>query len=1089
MAEVGDKKTPKIHRTAVGLDPSGHDRDEQAFIPGPGGKVGLCSPEFTAGLLKNGKKVYTGREKSGEAGNPVIWVDEDVYHSPAKGEGNPTPAQTARAKRLAGLGDEYGACVDLPENRSTAVAWPKDATTPFPGAVYFVKSPGKDKPFKGLYPCNTSQKQGPHFFPTISASLSPEHMRGLAVLGSYTKINSCFEKPDKIKGGDDEDDEESSSQSKAPAKAFLHLLNEPGRIRELIAQLTGVPSDKIYDLYVSRDTDFSATANPLIPLPVIKQILPQLFIMLDESLRSEKLHRESTARQEGFQDRMNDKAMARQEAFQRRILWQQLGLNAFQMGALAVWQQRRMEKFQRELQGGKDIDPMKFLQDHTKDAARPDYVQVIEGPTFNKALTEMIEVSDNESRPHIFVTSPPDVPESDSGGIGKSKVIQRFLQMVAQKDPRVPHLHGKTIIVFDTGAFAAEGAQIVGLLDKAFKALDGIVEKNPNIIIYVPESHQLDEVGVASLGNGKVSESATDKLKTRLLAEGAHKIYKKAMLIFDSDKSAGMLSRGSVGRRFNKVVRYLSTIDEAVDILRQLTDTILGRKREGRPWVFEPEVYRAIVEISPYVQDGGIPSRDVNALEEFGNYLRRKNVEGRIGLDTVVQYASEKMNVSPEVVQELFTKIEALKQAGVNEADIATWTRTQRVAAAQTARLTPQQIDALFAQAGRDGPPPPSGHNGGNGPGGNGRGGVGGNGSGEPMPPPGAAGTGGAPGRPSGGPSAPSELTRTVPEPEGFGAELEIKGDLRRLEGPGIPKKVGFIQGTKGVAGGVAPIAIPKVMERLGIWSPEQASFYSVGLLGAAVIANPAALPEFVVTLAPFMLGEEGAKYIADKGGQALHVESLRQGQLGNDFVGIAGGLATVAGFVRAVGPETIRAVYAVMNQALIHGLNAAESGFANNPSVAPVLTLLSAWGIVLKAGVLEQVTAAGRVVAPILTRIASAWRAISPAASAGRGFFTIDALLAGAGLTTGLVVAGIAGASANIAAAGLLLGEDTKTTGRKWRRGHQDLIHAEEEALYRQGRGPIMKRLERVDVEEPSDEEIEIRAEGVDSSQLLVQK
>lgn len=298
MAEDQEAKASRPHRIAVGLNP---DETYPNFDLSDG-TVTLCSLKYTRDLLKNGRKVFTGEEK----GRSAILVDQDVYHKPGTGEGNPSVVQAVRAKRVAGLGYGYGICVDLPENRGAAAPWPKDSTTRFPGPVYFFPVP-KD-PLKGLKKCNASTLRAVEF-PSIVEML-PKTVRNLLVLGKLTSVDYCVQDP-----GPSQDDDEEDPKKDPSRTVILRLANQDDKIRGLLSLLTGISDDQI--VLEMKGKPFP-NPTPFIPQDPLEGIVTSLIGIYGSALRTDKMQRDANANG----DKKHEESMkeARDARLENRIM-------------------------------------------------------------------------------------------------------------------------------------------------------------------------------------------------------------------------------------------------------------------------------------------------------------------------------------------------------------------------------------------------------------------------------------------------------------------------------------------------------------------------------------------------------------------------------------------------------------------------------------------------------------------------------------------------------------------------------------------------------------------------------------------------
>ena len=193
-------------------------------------------------------------------------------------------------------------------------------------------------------------------------------------------------------------------------------------------------------------------------------------------------------------------------------------------------------------------------------------------------------------------------------GVGKTAVAEGLAQKVADGD--VPEtLSGKRIIALDiTGMLA--GAKYRGEFEERLKNVMEEVEKNPDIILFVDEIHNIMGAGAAegAIDAANILKPALARGQFQLIGATTINEYRKHI-----EKDAAL------ERRFQSVMVGEPTPEEAVGILMGLRD-----KYEAHHKVkITDEAINAAVKLSVrYIGDRYLPDKAIDLIDEAASRLR-----------------------------------------------------------------------------------------------------------------------------------------------------------------------------------------------------------------------------------------------------------------------------------------------------------------------------------------------------------------------------------------------------------------------------------------------------------------------------------
>ncbi len=203
-------------------------------------------------------------------------------------------------------------------------------------------------------------------------------------------------------------------------------------------------------------------------------------------------------------------------------------------------------------------------------------------------------------------------------GVGKSAIVEGLAQMIANHHCS-PTLFNKRLVTLDmTGVVA--GTKYRGQFEERMKMLVKELEQNPDIIIFVDETHTL--IGAGSTPG---SMDAANILKPAL-ARGTIQCIGATTL----DEYRNSIEKdGALERRFQKVQVEPTTNEETLEILHNLRD----RYERHHHVSYTDEALEACVKLTArYVNDRFMPDKAIDALDEVGSrvHLRNANIPPEI---------------------------------------------------------------------------------------------------------------------------------------------------------------------------------------------------------------------------------------------------------------------------------------------------------------------------------------------------------------------------------------------------------------------------------------------------------------------------
>ncbi len=215
-------------------------------------------------------------------------------------------------------------------------------------------------------------------------------------------------------------------------------------------------------------------------------------------------------------------------------------------------------------------------------------------------------------------------------GVGKSAIAEGLaLRIVEKKVSRV--LYNKRVITLDLASLVA-GTKYRGQFEERMKAVMNELEKNDDVILFIDEIHT-----IVGAGGATGSLDASNMFKPAL-ARGEIQCIGATTL----DEYRQYIEKdGALERRFQKVMVEPATVEETIDILKN----IKSKYEDHHNVTYTDEALESCVLLTNrYISDRFLPDKAIDALDEAGSRVHIVN-----------------MNV-PESILELEGKLEATRE-------------------------------------------------------------------------------------------------------------------------------------------------------------------------------------------------------------------------------------------------------------------------------------------------------------------------------------------------------------------------------------------------------------------------------------------
>ena len=228
-------------------------------------------------------------------------------------------------------------------------------------------------------------------------------------------------------------------------------------------------------------------------------------------------------------------------------------------------------------------------------------------------------------------------------GVGKSALVEKLALMIVKGDCPT-NLLDKRIMSLDLTSLVA-GTKYRGQFEERIKAIINELQEAPNVIIFIDELHTM--VGA---GNASGAMDAANILKPAL-ARGELQCI--GATTFDEFKKH-IEKDGALVRRFQKVILKEPTMEETVEILKNLKDSYESFHKVD----YEDDVIETIVKLSArYITDRQFPDKAIDVIDELGSEKR---------ISTRIPESIEKLKLQADEIRE--RKVQVVKSQNYEQA-------------------------------------------------------------------------------------------------------------------------------------------------------------------------------------------------------------------------------------------------------------------------------------------------------------------------------------------------------------------------------------------------------------------------------------
>ena len=197
-------------------------------------------------------------------------------------------------------------------------------------------------------------------------------------------------------------------------------------------------------------------------------------------------------------------------------------------------------------------------------------------------------------------------------GVGKSAIVEGLaLRIIEKKVSRI--LFDKRVVALDMTAVVA-GTKYRGQFEERIRAILNELKKNPNIILFIDEIHN-----IVGAGSAAGSMDAANMLKPAL-ARGEIQCIGAPTL---DEYRQNIEKDGALERRFQKVIVEPTTPEETLQILQNIKD----KYEEHHNVTYTDEALQACVKLTDrYITDRNFPDKAIDAMDEAGSRVHLKNI-------------------------------------------------------------------------------------------------------------------------------------------------------------------------------------------------------------------------------------------------------------------------------------------------------------------------------------------------------------------------------------------------------------------------------------------------------------------------------
>lgn len=222
-------------------------------------------------------------------------------------------------------------------------------------------------------------------------------------------------------------------------------------------------------------------------------------------------------------------------------------------------------------------------------------------------------------------------------GVGKSAIVEGLARRIVEKKvSRI--LFGKRVVALDMMSVVA-GTKYRGQFEERIRSILGELKKNPDIILFIDEIHN-----IVGAGSAAGSMDAANMLKPAL-ARGEIQCIGATTL---DEYRQNIEKDGALERRFQKVMVEPTTIDETLQILKNIKE----RYEEHHNVNYTDDALEACVKLTDrYITDRNFPDKAIDALDEAGSRVHLTNITAPKEIEEQEKLIDEARNNKNEAVR------------------------------------------------------------------------------------------------------------------------------------------------------------------------------------------------------------------------------------------------------------------------------------------------------------------------------------------------------------------------------------------------------------------------------------------------------
>ena len=222
-------------------------------------------------------------------------------------------------------------------------------------------------------------------------------------------------------------------------------------------------------------------------------------------------------------------------------------------------------------------------------------------------------------------------------GVGKSAIVEGLPRRIVEKKvSRI--LFGKRVVALDMMSVVA-GTKYRGQFEERIRSILGELKKNPDIILFIDEIHN-----IVGAGSAAGSMDAANMLKPAL-ARGEIQCIGATTL---DEYRQNIEKDGALERRFQKVMVEPTTTDETLQILKNIKE----RYEEHHNVNYTDDALEACVKLTDrYITDRNFPDKAIDALDEAGSRVHLTNITAPKEIEEQEKLIDEARNNKNEAVR------------------------------------------------------------------------------------------------------------------------------------------------------------------------------------------------------------------------------------------------------------------------------------------------------------------------------------------------------------------------------------------------------------------------------------------------------